>query len=59
MNIIYEINRIKNKVGFRKYEYIYRVNKTNINHGISSRKIFEGTLKECKQYCIENNIKTK
>lgn len=41
----------------RKKEIIYSVWCNVENHGLCSRKLFSGTLPECKRYCKENNIK--
>lgn len=44
---------------FRKKEIIYSIWYNTENHGICSRKVFEGTLPECNKFCKENNIKLK
>ena len=47
----YSIDKIKIKNGLFKHEYIYRVYQTILDsHSIGSYKLFEGSLKECKNY---------
>lgn len=46
MKIKYSIEKYK----LDRHNYVYRLYKNVINHGIGSRKLFEGTYTECKKY---------
>ena len=50
MKVNYSLEKIKIKTGLFKHEYIYRVYKTVFNHGIASRKIFEGSYTEARKF---------
>lgn len=60
IKINFDIEKYKEKIGLLKYKNKYRVYKnTRTDHGIGSRKLFEGNYIECKNYCEENNIDLK
>ena len=55
MRKTYSLEKFKVKTGLFKHEYIYRVYVNIIDHGVGSRKLYEGTYTECKNYL--NKIK--
>ena len=50
MRKTYSLEKFKVKTDLFKHKSIYRVYVNIINHGVGSRKLYEGTYTECKKY---------